>query len=498
MRAGYREWMGLAVLALPCMVVSMDATVLNLAIPELTADLLPSGSEQLWIVDSYAFLVAGLLMTMGMMGDRVGRRRMLLVGAAMFAAASSLGAFATSPGQLIASRIVLGAAGAMLAPSTLSLIRTMFADPDQRRVALGIWTGSFALGGLAGPLVGGLLLERFWWGSVFLVAVPVMLLLLGAGPFLLPEYRGAEARRVDITSAALSLAAVLAFVYGLKRIAENGLQPAYGAAVVLGVGAAVWFVRRQRRLTHPVVDLGLLRASSFSAPLLILGAIFFVLYGTQFITAQYLQLVAGLTPLTAGLLTLPGTVAYLVGSLAAPAVTRRLSTAQGMVGSLLIAAGGFGLLTQMGPDRLWVVVTGFVVLSIGLAGVYLISTDLTVSAAPSAQGGTTSALLETSANLGGALGIAGLGSTTLLAYRHAMPGSNPYDLPPDVWEAARRTIGGAAAAADRAPDAAGRQLLSAAHQAFTRGYRLAELVGTTLLLLTAAAAALALRNRRTG
>src|SRR5262245_38932454 len=220
-RATRREWVGLAVLALPCLLYSMDLTVLNLAVPHLSADLEPSGAQLLWIVDIYGFLVAGSLMTMGTLGDRIGRRRLLLTGAAAFGAASVLAAFSFTAAMLIAARAILGVASATLAPSTLSLIRNMFLDPRERTVAMGVWIASFSAGGALGPLLGGFLLEHFWWGSVFLVNVPVMLLLLALGPWLLPEYRDPHPGRLDAFSAVLSLVAVLAVIYGIKRIAEG-------------------------------------------------------------------------------------------------------------------------------------------------------------------------------------------------------------------------------------------------------------------------------------
>lgn len=242
--AGYREWVGLAVLALPCLLVSMDANVLNLAVPGIAADLEPTGAQLLWLVDSYVFVVAGLLVTMGMVGDRIGRRRLLLVGAAVFGAASLLAAAAQSIELLIAARVLLGVGGATLMPSTLSLIRTMFHDPAQRRIALGVWTASFAVGGLIGPSVGGLLLSRFWWGSVFLVAVPAMALLLVLGPFLLPEFRDTNRSRIDVLSAALSLGSVLSVVYGIKRLAESGPGSAAVLAVLAGLVLGAGFLRR--------------------------------------------------------------------------------------------------------------------------------------------------------------------------------------------------------------------------------------------------------------
>src|SRR6478736_1108664 len=222
-RAGRREWLGLAVIALPCVLYSMDLTVLELAVPRLSADLKPTASQLLWILDIYGFLVAGSLITMGTLGDRIGRRRLLLLGAGAFGAASIAAAFSTSARMLIATRALLGVAGATIAPSTLSLIRNMFLDPRQRTTAIGIWITSFSVGGAIGPLIGGVLLEAFWWGSVFLTAVPVMILLLIVGPRLLPEYRDPNPGRPDPISAVLSLAAVLAMIFGLKRIAQDGL-----------------------------------------------------------------------------------------------------------------------------------------------------------------------------------------------------------------------------------------------------------------------------------
>src|SRR5689334_10687281 len=263
-RATRRDWIGLCVLSLPCIVYSMDLTVLNLAVPSLSAQLRPGSVQLLWILDVYGFVLAGMLIPMGTLGDRIGRRRLLLAGAAAFSVASVLAAFATSAGMLIAARAVLGLAGATLAPSTLSLIRNMFGNAEQRTVAVGVWIASFSLGTAVGPLVGGLLLERFWWGSVFLAGAPVMLVLLAVGPFLLPEFRDPRPGRVDLTSAALSLLAIFAAVYGIKGIAEAGL--AWPAALSLGAGVAagVTFVRRQGRLSHPFVDLRLFRAPAFS------------------------------------------------------------------------------------------------------------------------------------------------------------------------------------------------------------------------------------------
>jgi len=321
-RAGRHEWIGLAALALPCLLYSMDLEVLYLAVPSLAADLEPTSSQLLWISDIYGFLLAGLLLTMGTLGDRIGRRRLLLIGAAAFGAASIFAAFSQSAEMLIAARAVLGVAGATLAPSTLALISNMFLDPNQRAFAIGIWVTSFSAGAAVGPLAGGVLLEFFWWGSVFLLAVPVMALLLLLGPLLLPEFRDPEAGRPDLVSAGMSLAAVLAAIYGLKQIAQSG--PGWSPAffILAGLAIGLVFVRRQRKLADPLIDLGLFRVPAFNASLAANTLGIFVVAGVFLFVAQYLQLVLGFSPLVAGLWSLPSAGGLIAGSLLAAPLAR--------------------------------------------------------------------------------------------------------------------------------------------------------------------------------
>jgi MFS transporter, DHA2 family, multidrug resistance protein len=472
-----REWIGLAVIALPCLLYAMDLTVLTLAVPALTADLRPSATELLWIVDIYGFLVAGFLITMGTLGDRIGRRRLLLTGAAAFGAASVIAAFASSPAMLIASRALLGIAGATLAPSTLSLIRSMFHDERQRTVAIGIWITSFSVGAAIGPLVGGLMLEHFWWGSVFLLAVPVMVLLLAVGPRLLPEYRDPQPGRLDLASAGLSLVAVLAVIYGVKSFASDGASWAALAPALGGLLAGAAFVDRQRRLDEPMIDLGLFRRRAFSAALGANTLGFAVVFGLEIFVAQYLQLVLGYSPLEAGAWSVPPAAAFVVGSQLTAPLTARFRSASVMLAGLVVALAGIAVLTQVGASSgPAVIVGGAVVMSLGLAPLFTLSADLAVGSAPPERAGAASGISETSSELGGALGIAILGTVGTAVYRGGVDG-------PD-------TLGGAVEAAQRLPAAMRADVLEPAREAFAQGFQVAATlsgaitVAATILVAT--------------
>jgi MFS transporter, DHA2 family, multidrug resistance protein len=498
-RAGRREWIGLAVLGLACVVYAMDLTVLHLAVPSLSEDLEPTSAQLLWIIDIYGFMVAGALITMGTLGDRIGRRRLLLIGAVAFCLASILAAFSTSAEMLIASRAILGIAGATIAPSTMSLIRNMFHDPGQRAFAIGVWITAFSLGGAIGPLLGGVLLEFFWWGSVFLLAVPVMVLLLVLGPLLLPEYRAPEAGRLDLVSAALSLVAVLAIVYGLKLIAQDGLEPVPILSIVVGLVVGVAFVKRQTKLADPLIDLRLFRVRAFSASLAVYTLGILVLFGAFLFVFQYLQLVEGLSPLEAGLWTLPSFAAFIVGSMVAPVLTRWARPAYVMAIGLAVGAAGFGLLTQVAADSgLAVVVGSSVVYSLGLSPLFTLTNDLIIGAAPPERAGAASAISETGAELGGALSIAILGTLGTAVYRSRVTDELPAGVPPEQAETARDTLGGAVAAGEELPEPLATSLLDVVREAFTVGFQVSALTSAVLAAGTAVLAAILLRNVRMG
>jgi DHA2 family multidrug resistance protein-like MFS transporter len=497
-KATRREWLGLAVLALAALMYVMDLTVLHLAVPKMSADLHPSSAELLWIIDIYGFFVAGALITMGSLGDRIGRRRLLLIGAAAFGITSLLCAFSSTPEMLIFSRAALGIAGATLAPSTLSLIFHMFQDPQERTVAIGVWIGAFSAGSAIGPLLGGIALEYFWWGSVFLIAIPVMVALLILGPRILPEYRDPEAGRLDVASAIMAVGAVLAVIFGLKQIAQEGPGPLAIGAIVVGLVVGVLWVRRQRQLADPMIDLALFRVPAFNAALVVNFLAIFMAVGYFLFIAQYLQLVADLTPFQAGLLSLPSAIGFIAGSQAAPRIVQRVKPAYLISGGLAFGSLGLLLLTQVGTTNgLLPLVVASVVISLGLAPVFGLTTELIVGSAPPERAGAASGISETGAELGGALGIALLGSIGVAIYRGGLVPGLLTGLPPDAATAARDTLGGAVGVASALPAATADELLAVARTAFVDGMHVAAAIAGVIGLGLAAFAYITLRERGT-
>ncbi|GAA3748746.1 MFS transporter [Salinactinospora qingdaonensis] len=494
-RAGRREWLGLAVLVLPTLLLSIDLSVLYLALPHLGADLGASSVQQLWILDIYAFILAGFLITMGTLGDRIGRRRLLLIGAAAFGAASVLAAYSVTPEMLIAARALLGVAGATLMPSTLSLISTIFKDPKQRSAAIGVWMMCFMGGMAVGPMIGGLMLEFFWWGSVFLLGVPVMALLLVAGPMLLPEYRNSDAGRIDLLSVALSLAAILPVIYGIKDLAENGWRPLVAAAVVIGLVFGVLFVLRQRRLADPLMDLQLfsirIYRSAFTLSMLVGG----IQGGSLLLINLYLQTVAGLSPLQAGLWLIPTAFAMIFTIMVSSGIARRVRPAYVITVGLLISSVGYLLLSQVpssGGVPMLVIGTGVIMAGIGPATA--LGYDMILGAAPPEKAGSASAITETGGQFGVASGIAVLGSIATAVYRFQITDALPGDLPQQAANAAQESIAGAVATAQQLPEALSAELLVLAREAFTTGLNTVAFFGCLLFIGLATIAITTLRQ----
>ena len=493
-RAGLAQWAGLAMLALPTMLLGLDVTLLYLALPKLAEDLQPSATQALWIMDAYGFMIAGFLVTMGALGDAIGRRRLLLIGAAAFALTSVLAAFAPSANLLIAARALLGIAGAALMPSTLALIRNMFLDARQRALAIGVWATMFAFGMAAGPLVGGLLLAHFWWGSAFLVAIPVVLVLWIGGPLLLPEYRAPERARLDLASVALSLAAILPLVYVVKQSAKSGWGIATTLALVLGIACAIAFVRRQRALANPLLDIGLFADRSFSVALGVLLVGLIGVGGALLLVTQYLQLVIGLPPVTAGLWMAPPALAMLVAGIGAPLVARRVRPGFVMAASLALSALGHGLLALLpvlpATQGLGWAVAGYALIYLGLGTLAALGTDLVIGAAPAAHAGSASALSETVQELGVALGVAIFGSLTTVVYRAGIAEHLPRGLPEQAARAVEEGLWTATSLAPSLP--AG--LLDEARHAFVAGLGVSSAVAATGIAALAVVSAVALRR----
>jgi len=493
--AGRREWIGLGVLALACLLYVMDLTVLHLAVPAISEALHPTSSQLLWIIDIYGFMVAGFLVTMGTLGDRIGRRKLLLTGAGAFGVTSLLAAFSTSAEMLIASRALLGIAGATIAPSTLSLIFAMFADPRQRSVAIGIWISAFSAGSAIGPVLGGVLLEHFWWGSVFLLALPVMALLLVLGPIVLPEYKDPNAGRLDLVSAAMSLVAVLAVIFGLKQSAMDGLSPTAVASIGVGILVGVAWVRRQLAANDPMIDVRLFRIPAFSASLTVNFLAIFVAIGYFLFVAQYLQLVLGLSPLEAGAWSVPSAIGFIIGSNVAPRIVRRTRPAYVIAAGLSLAAIGLAILSRVGAvDGLATVVAASVVISLGLAPVFGLTTELIVGSAPPERAGAASGISETGSELGGALGISILGSIGIAIYRGTMVHDLPAGVPAEAAAVARDTLGAAHGVAEQLPAQLGEALMSVARVAFVHGMQAAASISVVVAVGVAILALTVLRN----
>ncbi|MFC9298790.1 MFS transporter [Streptomyces sp. NPDC057011] len=488
------RWLALSVLVLAVLLVAVDATVLGLATPSLSEDLKPSGTQLLWIGDIYSFVIAGLLVSMGSLGDRIGRKKLLLGGAAAFGAVSVLNAYATSPEMMIVARALLGVAGATLMPSTLALIRNIFHDPKERSLAIGIWGATASAGAAIGPVLGGALLQHFYWGSVFLINLPVMAVLVLVGIKLLPESRNPVAGPWDLVSVGLSLGGVIGVVYAVKELATHGPTWEVWAATVLGAGALYAFVRRQFTLTAPLLDIRLFRHRGFS------GAVFadlltvFGLSGLVFFLSQFLQLVQGYEPLRAGLAEIPAAVGAVVTGLLAGRYARRYSVRSIVAFGLAAIGLALGALTLIHKESGYPLLgAALLVVGLGAGFSFTVTADVILSSVPKEQAGSASAVSETAYELGAALGIALLGSVVTGAYQSF---TAPATVPGPVADAAHESLGGALEAAKGLDPDTARVMVDAAQEAFVDGLRLACGVGAAVLLATAAAAWFLLKGQK--
>ncbi|AEW97624.1 MULTISPECIES: MFS transporter [Streptomycetaceae] len=488
------RWWALGVLTLALLLVAVDATVLALAMPFLSEDLRPSSTQLLWIGDVYSFVIAGLLVSMGGLGDRIGRKKLLLGGAAAFGLLSMVAAYASGPAMLIAARALMGVAGATLMPSTLAMIRNLFSDARERSFAIGVWGSASMAGAAVGPVIGGFLLERFWWGSVFLINIPVMAVLILFGVRLLPESRDPAPGPWDAPSVLLSLVGMVGVVYAVKEAAAYGVRPGPVVAGVAGALALTAFVRRQLTIDAPLLDMRLFRHRGFTASVLsdlmtVLG-----MAGMIFFLSQFLQLVQHRSPLQAGLAEVPATLGAVVTGLLAGQAARRWSVRAVVAGGLAAIGAALAALTAVTPH------TGYpllgvvlLVLGVGAGFSFTVTADVILSSVPKEQAGAASAVSETAYELGTALGIALLGSVVTGFYSGI---AAPSGVPAAAADQARQSLAGAVEAAGTLPADLGQALLTAAREAFTSGLRVASGVGAAVLLLAALWAWRGLRGQR--
>ncbi|MBQ0988668.1 MFS transporter [Micromonospora sp. PSH03] len=496
--AGRKEWIGLAVLALPAMLVAMDIGALFLALPHLSADLGVTSVEQLWIIDIYGFLLAGFLLTMGTLGDRVGRRRLLMIGAVAFTVASVLAAYANSGTTLIIARALLGIAGATLSPSTLALITNMFRNEKQRGVAISIWASALFGGTAIGPVVGGVMVEHFWWGSVFLLGVPFMIVLLATGFVLLPEYRDPSAGKFDLFSVVLSLGAILPVVYGVKEFAASDSDnPAVaGGAILLGLVVGWIFIRRQSRLEHPLIDLAMFRNAAFSGTLVTMMFASAALAGISLMSTQYIQSVEGLSPGASGLWQAPTGLGIAIGSMATPMLMKSLKPATAIMIGLGISLVAMLVLTQAGSSGwLIAIVVAVALVALGTGPLFTQGTGMVVSSVAPEKAGSAASLSETSNVFGSTLGLALLGSVGAAVYRDRMADAPLTDVPPEVADVSRENVAAATAAADSLPGNLATALRDVAGEAFTTATNVVAGVEALLVIALIVLVAVTLRNK---
>ncbi|MEF2979346.1 MFS transporter [Subtercola sp. YIM 133946] len=495
LRVGARGWFALAVLMLPVLLISVDNTVLSFALPVISESLHPSAAAQLWMIDTYPLVLAGLLVAMGNVGDRIGRRKLLLIGAVGFGALSIVAAFAPTAELLIATRGALAFFGAMLMPSTLSLLRSIFADRQQRRLAIAIWAAGFAAGAALGPIVGGVLLEHFWWGSVFLIAVPVLIPLVILAPLLIAESKDPNPGTLDFVSIALSMVMLVPVVFAIKQIATEGVSWASVGLFALGIVAGAAFVRRQLGRENPMLDMRLFRVGAFSGAVIVNLLSVVALVGFLFYVSQHLQLVLGLRPMDAALALVPGLVVMVVAGLAVVPLVRLVRPSFVVAGGLVLSATAYVIIMLTGANATALTLAlAFAVLALGIGAAETISNDLIISAVPEHKAGAASAVSETAYELGAVLGTAVLGSILTAFYRSSVV--LPYGLTEGQATSASETLGGAVGVANEIPWSLGQTLLHSSRAAFDSGVFTTSLIGALLMVAATTVALITLRRAR--
>ncbi|MET9795673.1 MFS transporter [Nocardiopsis alba] len=486
-RATWREWLALAVMTLPLLMVATDMTVLFLALPSITADLSPSGTQMLWFLHAGEFLAVSLALTMGWLGSKVGRRRLLMTGIALYGLASLAAAFSPNPEALIASRALMGVAAATIMPSVMALLRVMFAEARQFSLAVAVVMSSFSTGMALGPPLGGLVLEHFWWGAVFLLNVPVAALLLLSAP-LLPSRKEEVEGGVDIPSVLLSMAAIIALVYGLQEIAESvssggGPLWPYTTSVAVGLVLAVVFVRRQLRLPEPLMDMRLFATPAFSTSLGVMLLMLLGIGAADMLLVQYLQTTLGISPGQAGLLMIAPAVASIVGGMVAPLLVRWMRPSYAMGGGLLLGAGSaLALGLMVGRTGVIPLIVAASVLALALGPLFTLGANLIVVSAPVRRAGSAAAMSDVGGGLGYALSLAVLGSLSTLVYRSGLTGPGVEDLSPQDLEAAGESVGGAVGVAAGLPAEEASGLLDTAFASFATAVQTGYVFGAIVLV----------------
>jgi EmrB/QacA subfamily drug resistance transporter len=480
-----RRWAILSVLVVSLLVVVLDNTVLNVAMRTIADPVHGLGASQSqleWAINSYTLVFAGLLFTAGVLGDRFGRRLTLLVGLALFGAASLVSAYAQDPGQLIAARALMGIGGAAVLPATLSIISNVF-DPRERGRAIGVWAGSVGLAVAIGPVVGGLLLEHFWWGSVFLINVPIVIAGIIAALAIVPESRDPKPGRVDAVGVLLSIAGLVVLVYGVVDGGDHGFgRPTSWGSILGGLAILAAFIGYERRISFPSLDVRLFANPRFSAAVATVGLVFFAAMGSMFFTAFYLQLVRGYSPLKTGLLMVPFAIAQMVFAPRSAAMVRRFGPrtviAVGMA-LVMVVLGGFAFVTAGTP--IWLVAGLFFVQGVAMANVLPPATESVMSSLPREKAGVGSAVSNTIRQVGGALGVAVLGSVLSAAYRSSMA-PHVGQLPASARGAASESISGGYAVAGRL-GSAGRTLIVHVNDSFVQAMHYAAVGSGVVALL---------------